>query len=122
MSYLALVTNNFDEVSHFYETSLGFPIVEQWDREHGRGHRFDIGGMRLEILDNARERHPLWVFYPSERFQIVVEVSDIEAAHERIAVSAPKPEATSWGATLFQVRDPDGVPVTFLQWNEGGAV
>jgi 2-polyprenyl-6-methoxyphenol hydroxylase-like FAD-dependent oxidoreductase len=26
--------------------------------------------------------------------------------------------AMPWGARLFQIRDPDGVSVTFLQWSE----
>ena len=28
-------------------------------------------------------------------------------------------QTTSWGAKLFQLRDPDGVPVTFLEWVAG---
>jgi uncharacterized glyoxalase superfamily protein PhnB len=48
----------------------------------------------------------------------VVEVDDIEEARDSIDIEAPLPQATSWGARLFQVRDPDGVPITFLQWIE----
>jgi catechol 2,3-dioxygenase-like lactoylglutathione lyase family enzyme len=118
VSYLALATDHFDKVVWFYGEGLGFPIVAEWDRTHGRGRRFDLGGLRLEILDNARERRPLRLGEPADRFHIVVEVEDIEAARRRIAVPAPPAAATSWGASLFQVRDPDGVPVTFLQWDE----
>jgi uncharacterized glyoxalase superfamily protein PhnB len=48
----------------------------------------------------------------------VVEVDDIEEARDSIDIEAPLPQTTSWGARLFQVRDPDGVPITFLQWIE----
>ena len=72
--------------------------------------------MRLELLDNTRERKPLPLGEPADRFHVVVEVEDIDAARSRIKVEAPAPQSTSWGARLFQVRDPDGVPVTFLQW------
>ena len=58
MSYVALVTNRFDEVTRFYGELLGFPVVDQWDRSNARGQRFDTGGMRLEIIDNQREQHP----------------------------------------------------------------
>ena len=51
------------------------------------------------------------------RFIVVIEVEDIEAVRNRLAVEAPSPQATSWGARLFQLRDPDGVPVTFLEWD-----
>jgi catechol 2,3-dioxygenase-like lactoylglutathione lyase family enzyme len=118
MSYVALATNNFDEVSHFYQMGLGFEVIDEWDREHGRGRRFNAEGMALEILDNERETNSMRIFPPGDRVHIVIEVPDIDTVHQRIAVSAPKPQSTSWGATLFQVRDPDGVPVTFLQWSQ----
>ena len=116
MSYVALVTDRFDEVALFYGTRLGFPVVEEWDRDNARGRRFELGGLRLEILDNSRERNPLSLGEPADRFHVVVEVEDIEAARNEIAIEAPPAQDTSWGARIFQVRDPDGVPVTFLQW------
>jgi catechol 2,3-dioxygenase-like lactoylglutathione lyase family enzyme len=116
MSYVALVTHRFDEVTRFYGELLGFPIVEQWDRSNARGRRFDTGGMRLEIMDNEREQRPCELGKPADRLHIIVEVDDIDAARERIKVDAPPTQNTSWGACLFQVRDPDDVPVTFLQW------
>jgi len=118
MSYMALATDFFDEVVLFYGEALGFPTVGRWDRPNGRGQRFDLGGLRLEILDNTRERRPLRLEDTADRVHVVVEVDDVEAAHSRITIEAPSPKATSWGARLFQIRDPDGVPVTFLQWSE----
>lgn len=120
MSYVALLTNRFDQVAHFYGELLGFPIVAEWDRANARGRRFDGGNLRVEILDNAREGKPLPLVAPDDRFHIVIEVGDIEAARRRIAVETPAPHSVSWGAHLFQLRDPDGVPVTFLQWDPPG--
>ena len=116
MSYVALATNRFDEVTRFYGELLGFPIVTQWDRSNARGRRFDAGGMRLEILDNEREQPQLELSETADKVHIVIEVEDIEEARDRIEIDAPLPQGTSWGARLFQVRDPDGVPITFLQW------
>ena len=121
MSFVALVTDRFDDVTRFYGECLGFPVVEQWDRAHGRGRRFDLGGLRLEILDNQREREPLDLREVADRVHVVVEVDDVEAARHRIDVEAPPVQATSWGARLFQLHDPDGVAVTFLQWIEQGS-
>ena len=118
MSYVALATDRFEEVVKFYGTSLGFSIVEEWDRPNARGLRFDVGGMRLEILDNQRKEVPLPLGEPADRFQVVIEVEDVEIAMRRIRIEAPSPEVTSWGSRLFQLRDPDGVPVTFLEWVE----
>ena len=116
MSYVALVTSRFDEVTRFYGELLGFPAVEQWDRPNARGLRFDTGGMRIEIIDNEREQRQLELGEPAGRFHIVVEVKNIDEARERIKVDAPPTQDTSWGSRLFQVHDPDGIPVTFLQW------
>jgi catechol 2,3-dioxygenase-like lactoylglutathione lyase family enzyme len=116
MSYIALVTDRFEEVTRFYGELLRFPIVEQWDRANARGRRYDTGGMRLEILDNERERTPLELGAPADKVHIVVEVDNIDATRQHIKVDAPPIQDTSWGARLFQIRDPDGVPVTFLQW------
>ena len=118
MSYAALATDRFDEVTRFYGESLGFPVVDEWDRPNGRGVRFDLGGMRLEILDNQRQKNPLAIPAAGDRFHVVVEVDDVDASHAKLPISAPAPVDTSWGARLFQLRDPDGVPVTYLEWTK----
>jgi len=116
MSYVALATDRYDEVVAFYGEGLGFQVVDKWDRPNARGLRFDLGGMRLEIIDNQREQRPLDLGAPADRVHVVVEVEDVEKARAGIGIEAPLPQGTSWGARLFQVRDPDGVPITFLQW------
>lgn len=123
MSYVAFATERYDEMIKFYGGLLGFPVVDRWDRPNARGLRFDLGGMRLEILDNKREQHPLSLGSPADRVHLVVEVDDIEEARDSIDIETPFPQAMSWGARLFQVRDPDGVPITFLQWikTDGGS-
>jgi catechol 2,3-dioxygenase-like lactoylglutathione lyase family enzyme len=120
MSYPALATDRFDEVARFYGETLGFPVVATWDRPGGRGRRFDLGGMRLEVLDNQRKPHPLSLSEPADRFHLVVEVADIGAARAGLSLSAPAPQTATWGARLLSVRDPDGVPVTFLEWTGAG--
>jgi catechol 2,3-dioxygenase-like lactoylglutathione lyase family enzyme len=116
MSYVAMVTSRFDEVTRFYGELLGFSIVDQWDRANARGMRFDTGGMRLEIIDNEREHHPLRLGETGDKVHIVIEVENIDAASERIKIDTPAIQDTSWGARTFRVHDPDGIAVTFLQW------
>ena len=54
MSYVALVTDRYDEMVRFYGDDLGFEMVGQWDRSHARGIRFNLGGIRLELIDNQQ--------------------------------------------------------------------
>ena len=118
MSYVALATDAFDAMATFYGDALGFQVVSEWDRPNGRGRRFDLGGgLRLELLDNQRERHPMRLEV-SERVHVVVEVEDVDAARDGIAVPVPACSDTAWGARLFQIRDPDGVLLTFMQWTD----
>lgn len=116
MSYIALATARFDHVVQFYGLTLGFPTVRSWDRPRGRGCVFDLQGLRLEILDASREQSPHALGEPGDRVNIVVEVTDVDAVRASLSRETPEPFTTSWGAKLFQVRDPDGVPVWFLQW------
>jgi len=117
MSYVALVTDNFDRMSCFYGQTLGFSVLSEWDRPRGRGRRFDLGtGLKLELLDNQREAKPLLVPPLGDQVHIVVEVEDIVEARAKISLRSPEVERVSWGALLFQIRDPDGTPVTYLQW------
>ena len=119
MSYVALATDSFDEVTAFYGDFAGFPVVDEWDRARGRSCRFDLGGgLRLEILDNAREPVPAALATPGDRIHLVIEVDDITSAQQRLGVDPDAVRPVSWGASLFELRDPDGVRVTFLQWHD----
>jgi hypothetical protein len=63
---------------------VSYPGVDDWDI---------LGG--LEILDSARERRPLRLCEPADRFHVVVEVEDIEATPNyligREALPDPRP-------------------------------
>lgn len=117
MSWVALASERYDEAVRFYRTGLGFPLLRSWDRPGARGAVFDLGGgLKLELLDAAAQKRPLCLEPAGDRCHLVVEVADLDAARSRLAVPAPEPETTSWGARVFQLRDPDGVAVWFLQW------
>lgn len=118
MSYMTLATDRFDEVAQFYGELLGFPVVRGWDRPNGRGRVFDAHGLRLEILDASREPRPMVLSPPGDRVHVVVEVPDIEAVQRALPIDTPAPLTTHWGTRLFQIRDPDGVAVWFMQWLE----
>ena len=41
-----------------------------------------------------------------------------DEAREQLKLDAPPVQDTSWGSRIFRVMDPDGIPITFLQWTE----
>ena len=115
MSHIALVTNPFDSVTAFYGGTLGFPTVEGCNKPSGRGQRFGLGhGLHLEILDNIRDRRP--VALDTSAWVHVVEEADMHPLGTSMKVPAPVSAEPSLGARLCQIQDPDGVPVTFLEW------
>ncbi|QJD30239.1 VOC family protein [Methylococcus geothermalis] len=116
MSYLALATRQFEAMAEFYASRLGFPVLRGWDRPNSRGCLLDLNGLKLEILDAARERAPLELGPLGDRVHLVIEVEDVDAAYGNLAIDAPPPVTTSWGTRMFALRDPDGTPVHYLQW------
>lgn len=114
MSYVALATARFEEVRRFYSEGLGLPTLDSWDRPGARGCLFDLHGLRVEILDASRERS-LRLGDPADRLHLVAEVADAAAERRRIRVSASEVRDTSWGARLFDLRDPDGVAITYME-------
>ncbi|MEW6039594.1 MAG: VOC family protein [Pseudomonadota bacterium] len=116
MSYVALATRQFEAMAAFYGARLGFPVLRQWDRPNGRGRVFDLNGLKLEVLDAAREKKALELGPTGDRVHLVIEVDDIDAACRNLALDATPPVTTSWGARMIRLRDPDGTPVHVLQW------
>lgn len=119
MSFIALATSRYDEVCAFYGKALGCAVVDGWDRPGARATVFDLGGMRLEILDATREK-AMALGDAKDRVHLVLEVEDVDAFRRRLG-EAPEPQATSWGARLLRLRDPDGIPVTVLSRGPGGS-
>ncbi|QXP83035.1 VOC family protein [Methylococcus sp. Mc7] len=119
MSYVALATRRFEAMAAFYGDRLGFPVLRQWDRPNGRGRMFDLNGLKLEILDAAREKAALELGPVGDRIHLVIEVADVDVAYRNLAPGTAPPITTSWGARMFSLRDPDDTAVCYLQWVEG---
>ena len=116
LSYLAIVTSRFEEMVEFYGATLAGTLVRGWDRPRSRGRVFEIEGLRLEILDADREPRSLRLQPPDDRFHLVFEVENVDAVHARLPDSAEPPHDTSWNARVLELRDPEALPITFLQW------
>ena len=120
MSWLAFATARYEETCAFYGSTLGCPVVDGWDRTSGRATVFDLGGMKLEVLDATREK-AMPLGDPKDRVHLVLEVEDVDAFRRRIPGKAPEPHDTSWGGRVLKLRDPDGIAVTVLARKPGGS-
>lgn len=114
-SYIILSTSRFEAMVSFYAESLGFPEASRWDRAGGRGVLFDLPGLLLKVVDNDREHVPLMLGASLDRIGIVIEVEDIDETRDLLDIETPIPARAPWGARVFQLRDPDGLPVTFTE-------
>ncbi|MHC4547909.1 MAG: VOC family protein [Planctomycetota bacterium] len=114
MSYVALLTERYEEVCAFYGHVLGCSVLDSWDRPNARASVFDLQGLSLEILDATRGLR-LELGNPRERVHLVIEVEDVETFRGGLGIPTEQPHEASWGARLFRLKDPDGIPITVLQ-------
>ena len=115
MSRIAIVSEKFDEACRYYGETLGFERVDGWERPNARAAIFDLAGLRLELLDLAREKHAPELGDSIDRIHLVIEVDDIQAFHARLPKGMPALYETSWAGPVLELHDPHGIPVTVLQ-------
>lgn len=103
---------NFSVVRDFYENTLGFPIVEEWNNEPGnKGVMFDVGGTVLELLS------PKDVYHKIAGCDISLEVTDVYLLWEQMKNSQTirhDLRHNDWGDTSFCIADPEGFEITFF--------
>lgn len=125
MSYFAIATRRFDLMLEFYAGRLRLPVIERFDRPGARGAFVDLGGgSRMELIDASVQKRPLNIpDAPDDRLSIVIETTTIEAL--AIELGLPSPEPVRWGARVSRLKDPDGIGVWFIEWDDrpehGGA-
>lgn len=109
---LKLYPKDFQTVRAFYEQTLGFPVLNEWDRsEHDKGVMFQVGPAILELIT------PEEVYHPVTGIGLSLEVPDVHALWEELQTKAPVVFAirdNPWGDTSFCIADPEGFEVTFF--------
>lgn len=114
---LKLYPKHFLRVREFYENTLGFVVIGEWDRgTQDQGVMFQVGLAILELLSPEDDYRPvtgsglslevpnvseLWVQL-KDKVQVIFEL-----------------RANSWGDTSFCIADPEGFEVTFFTRTSG---
>lgn len=114
MGFVSLMTDRYAEMVSFYRDRLGGRVERAWERPGARGMLLDMGGLRLELMDATRERRQPKADKSPTGIHLVIEVGGLDARSS--ALGLPAPVATSWGARLVTLADPDGLPVSLLEW------
>ena len=115
IAHFALATNRYEMMESFYTERLGFPIVDSWNHKNGRGVHIQLPGLVLELLDNDCGPCAQMLGASLDRVRLVIEVEDIDETRDLLDIETPIPQTADDGKRSFQLRDPDGLPVTFMQ-------
>jgi uncharacterized glyoxalase superfamily protein PhnB len=110
---LKLYPKDFLKVREFYEKTLGFAVIGEWDRdEQDQGVMFQVGTSVLELLSPEKE------FRPITGTGLSLEVLDVRELWAHLKDKAPvvfELRDNSWGDTSFCVTDPEGFELTFFE-------
>lgn len=109
---LKLYPRDFAKVRAFYEQTLQFQVLHEWDRgEQDKGVMFQVGPAVLELLSPDND------YKPVAGADLSLEVLDV---HQRWEQLKDKVEVVfelrdnPWGDTSFCVADPEGFEITFF--------
>ena len=114
MGFVSLMTARYAEMASFYRDRIGGRVEREWERPGARGMLLNLGGLRVELIDSTRERRQPVLETTKQGIHLVIEVTDLSV--RSVALGLPEPAPTSWGARLVTLTDPDGLPVSLLEW------
>ncbi|HMH70146.1 MAG TPA: VOC family protein [Candidatus Saccharimonadales bacterium] len=109
---LKLYPKDFVAMRKFYEETLGFIVLNEWDRgETDRGVMFQVGSAVLEVLT------PENAYQPIAGSGLSLEVPDVHELWTHLKDEVPvifELRDNSWGDTSFCIADPEGFELTFF--------
>lgn len=108
---LKLYPKDFYAVKDFYETVLGFPILNSWDEPNNNGVMFDTGVAIIELLT------PKDGYVPIKGSNVSLKVEDVWALWEKLKdhPNITKPlNLRPWGDMSFRIVDPEGFQISFF--------
>ena len=125
---IALTVDDIDKALHFYQTTLGLPLVHEWNTSGGRGYVLAFGATTLELIDGAQAE---WIDEievgrrVSGPVRMALEVQNVDEELERFreagAQALADPVRTPWGDYNARLQAPDGMQITLYQLSADSA-
>ena len=116
---------SFDRTCRFYEHSLAFPRIDEWEGSVSRGARFQAGGAVIEVqgrpdgLDPRSYDEAFDYQGPSQKMIVELAVPSAEGAYREMLFrdkNIPGGLRTDdRGRLLFETYDPDGVRILCIE-------
>ena len=112
---LMLYPKDFATVREFYEQTLGFSIVHEWDRPESKGVMFQVGSTTLELLwplEDGKQHYG-----DGAGFSLSLAVDDVDAQYERLKERveiAHEIRDNPWGDRSFRLVDPEGLKISLF--------
>ena len=120
-SRVVIKVNDYRKSFEFYKDVIGLKLSTSWQRKDSWGAIFSVGGADLEIIwFPDGEGFQDCCYYPErKKVDIFFEAHDIDIRFKRLSdlgvEIVKKPFDAPWGFRIFTIKDPDGVPVSFMQ-------
>ncbi|MGF7229672.1 MAG: VOC family protein [Candidatus Saccharibacteria bacterium] len=109
---LKLYPKDFAKARAFYEQTLGFVVINEWDRgEHDRGVMLQVGPAIIELLT------PETNYTPVAGADLSLEVPDVRALWQDLKDRTDVVfvlRDNDWGDSSFCVNDPERFEITFF--------
>jgi len=120
---VVLRSKDFDRSRHFYEETLGFPCLRNWENQYGRGALFAAGPAVIELrgrTGGGEGRDEDYDYQgPVHKMTLAISVPSAQKAYEELHFreqNIPGGLKTEGDGTMvFETHDPDGVRIQFRE-------
>ena len=120
-SRVVLKVKDYRQSFEFYHDLLGLKMTTSWQREDSWGAIFSVGPSSVEIIwypqgdgfddcNYVLERQKIELFFDADDVDIM-----FQRLVDKGADVIKKPFNAAWGYRLFKIKDPDGIPVAFIE-------
>jgi len=127
LQYVLLCPKDWDRSRHFWQDVLGLEVAADWSDDRHGATALRLGGFHL-IVAGKEETRDKDIGFPMEhgKYYIYVKVKGLDALvthlkSQNVSILGG-PVKVHWGPQIVTVRDPEGVPVMFVEGNPDPAL